>query len=42
MQPDTQVAVSDARKANDHLALVVAGHPARFAGLAALPLQDPG
>lgn len=34
-------AIADARLANDHLAEVVAAHPARFGGLAALPLQDP-
>jgi 2,3-dihydroxybenzoate decarboxylase len=41
MQPDPAIAVDDARRANDMLAGTVAGHPARFAGLAALPLQDP-
>jgi 2,3-dihydroxybenzoate decarboxylase len=40
-QPDAQVAVDDARRANDFLAETVARHPGRFAGLAALPLQDP-
>jgi 2,3-dihydroxybenzoate decarboxylase len=30
-----------ARFANDHLARVVAGHPDRFRGFAALPTQDP-
>jgi 2,3-dihydroxybenzoate decarboxylase len=30
-----------ARTANDYLAEVVSQHPTRFAGLAALPLQDP-
>src|SRR5262245_14830053 len=39
--PDPAIAVKDARSANDFLAGVVAGHPTRFAGLAALPLQDP-
>ena len=34
-------AVSRARSANDALADVVAAHPDRYAGLAALPLQDP-
>lgn len=34
-------AVADARLANDHLAGVIAAHPTRFRGLAALPLQDP-
>lgn len=42
MQPDRQVAVDDARTANDFLAGVVARHPGRFAGFAALPLQDVG
>jgi 2,3-dihydroxybenzoate decarboxylase len=34
MQPDPAIAVDDARRANDILAATVAGHPARFAGLA--------
>lgn len=42
MQPDARVAVGDARKANDFLADVVDRHPGRFAGFAALPLQDVG
>jgi 2,3-dihydroxybenzoate decarboxylase len=41
MQPDTTVAVDDARVANDILADVTRRFPGRFAGLAALPLQDP-
>jgi 2,3-dihydroxybenzoate decarboxylase len=41
MQPDTRIAVADARAANDFLATVVGEHPGRFEGLAALPLQDP-
>jgi 2,3-dihydroxybenzoate decarboxylase len=41
MQPDPAVAVEDARRANDFLAATIARHPKRFAGLAALPLQDP-
>jgi 2,3-dihydroxybenzoate decarboxylase len=41
MQPDPAIAVDDARRANDILAATVACHPARFDGLAALPLQDP-
>jgi 2,3-dihydroxybenzoate decarboxylase len=41
MQPDPAVAVADARKANDFLAKVLDRHPTRFAGFAALPLQDP-
>ena len=39
---DPRQAVADARLANDHLAEVIAAHPDRFRGLAALPLQDPG
>ncbi|MFJ9779153.1 amidohydrolase family protein [Amycolatopsis sp. NPDC101161] len=38
---DARQAVADARLANDHLAGVLAAHPDRFRGLAALPLQDP-
>lgn len=34
-------AISAARHANDVLAEIVAKHPSRYAGLAALPLQDP-
>lgn len=34
-------AVSLARLANDRLAAVIARHPARFAGLATVPVQDP-
>jgi 2,3-dihydroxybenzoate decarboxylase len=43
LQADTDPAISrdDARFANDYLAQVVAGHPARFRGFAALPMQDP-
>jgi 2,3-dihydroxybenzoate decarboxylase len=41
MQADARVAADDARKANDYLAEVVGKHPGRFAGLAALALQDP-
>ncbi len=41
MQPDTTVAVEDAKTANDFLAQIIGQHPGRFAGLAALPLQDP-
>lgn len=40
-QPDRAAAIDDARRANDFLAEVIAAHPSRFAGLAALPLQDP-
>jgi gamma-resorcylate decarboxylase len=39
--PDPGRAVELAVRANDALAEVVARHPDRFAGLAALPLQDP-
>lgn len=38
---DAAIAVERARQANDHLARIVAAHPDRFAGFAALPLQDP-
>ncbi|GAA3061061.1 amidohydrolase family protein [Pseudonocardia yunnanensis] len=41
VQPDAAVAVDDARIANDALAEIVAKRPDRYAGLAALPLQDP-
>ena len=41
MQPDPAVAVSDAKLVNDVLAGVVHENPTRFAGLAAVPLQDP-
>ena len=41
MQPDPQIAVADARTANDYLAAIISDHPGRFAGLAAVPLQDP-
>jgi uncharacterized protein len=33
--------VAMARETNDHLAKAIAGHPDRFAGFAALPLQSP-
>jgi 2,3-dihydroxybenzoate decarboxylase len=39
--PDPAAAVAVARQVNDYLAEVVAAHPTRFAGFAALPLQDP-
>ncbi|MBO0860184.1 MAG: amidohydrolase [Chloracidobacterium sp.] len=39
---DPADAVVAARKVNDYLANVIATHPTRFAGFAALPLQDPG
>jgi len=38
---DVEKAVAIARKANDALADVIARRPDRFAGLAALPMQDP-
>src|ERR1700758_3803461 len=41
VQPDPDIAVSDARTANDLLADIIKEHPQRFAGLAAIPLQDP-
>ena len=37
----TATAIDLARCANDHLAAAIARHPARFAGFAALPMQDP-
>lgn len=40
-QPDTKVAVDDAKRANDFLVQAIAAHPGRFAGFATLPLQDP-
>ena len=39
--PDTAKAIEVARRANDALAQAVAKRPDRFAGLAALPMQDP-
>jgi predicted TIM-barrel fold metal-dependent hydrolase len=39
--PDVAAAIAVARKANDALAEVVARHPKRFAGFAALPMQSP-
>ncbi len=38
---DAQQAASQAREANDYLAEQICHHPDRFAGFAALPLQDP-
>jgi 2,3-dihydroxybenzoate decarboxylase len=38
---DARIARDDARFANDYLAQVVARHPGRFRGFAALPMQDP-
>ncbi len=40
-ETDPVVAVAAAATVNDFLAGLVAAHPARFAGFAALPLQDP-
>jgi len=39
--PDAPTATANAKKANDYLAAVIAKHPDRFVGFAALPLQDP-
>src|SRR6201987_211225 len=41
VQPDPDIAVADARIANDFLADIIKEHPQRFAGLAAIPPQDP-
>jgi 2,3-dihydroxybenzoate decarboxylase len=41
-EPDPAVAVRRAAEVNDLLASTIAEHPDRFAGFAALPLQDPG
>ncbi len=38
---DTKRAIEIAKRANDHVAEAVAKHPRRFAGFAALPMQDP-
>src|SRR5580698_6327353 len=38
---DVTTAADDARFANDYLARIVAEHPGRFRGFAALPMQDP-
>ena len=40
-EPDAAVAVRAALEVNDLLASVIAEHPGRFRGFAALPLQDP-
>ncbi|MEU6444588.1 amidohydrolase family protein [Streptomyces sp. NPDC047046] len=40
-EPDAATAVAKATQVNDLLAGVIAEHPDRFAGFAALPLQDP-
>ena len=39
--PDTEEAVEIAGKANDRIAQAVTRHPGRYAGLAALPMQEP-
>jgi predicted TIM-barrel fold metal-dependent hydrolase len=39
--PDREAAVATAKRANDRLADAVRARPARFAGFAALPMQDP-
>ncbi|MCK9914729.1 amidohydrolase family protein [Microbacteriaceae bacterium K1510] len=39
--PDVKRAIDVARQANDAMAADVAAHPDRFAGFAALPMQDP-
>ena len=39
--PSSSVAIDTARRANDALAAAVARRPDRFAGFAALPMQDP-
>ncbi len=41
-EQDPATAVRKACEVNDFLAAVMAEHPTRFAGFAALPLQDPG
>ena len=38
---DTRRAIETARRSNDILAEAIARHPGRFAGFAALPMQDP-
>ena len=40
-EPDSGVAIDSACRVNDFLAGVIDEHPTRFAGFAALPLQDP-
>jgi len=40
-EPDSAVAVSRASSVNDMLATTISENPTRFAGFAALPLQDP-
>lgn len=38
---DPELAIARARESNDFLAQQIARHPTRFAGFAALPMQDP-
>jgi 2,3-dihydroxybenzoate decarboxylase len=38
---DTNKAIETAKRANEYLARAIARHPHRFAGFAALPMQDP-
>jgi 2,3-dihydroxybenzoate decarboxylase len=40
-EADATIAMKSAKQANEGLAEVVRQHPARFAGLATLPLQNP-
>lgn len=40
-EPDVATAIARARQNNDFLAAQVARHPTRYAGFAALPMQDP-
>ncbi|GAC1566593.1 MAG: amidohydrolase family protein [Ktedonobacteraceae bacterium] len=41
-ETDTNVAIKKAKQINDFLAEIIRKHPTRYAGFAALPLQDPG
>lgn len=41
-EPDTKRAIAAAAEANDALAKIISRHPGRYAGFAALPMQDPG
>jgi 2,3-dihydroxybenzoate decarboxylase len=38
---ELETAISEARRANDALELIVSAHPGRLEGFAALPMQDP-
>src|ERR1700686_398057 len=40
-ETDTNQAIKQAKQSNDFLAEAIRRHPTRFAGFAALPLQDP-